>query len=196
MSAERTPLSAERIVSEAIVLIRERDVAALSMRALATRLDVTAPALYAHFANRDALLRACAQVGYDELDRRFREEEPESAIDMIWVSSRSYVAFALDEPALFSLMFMYRPDAIEIDIDPDGEAEHGGATTVFDSMLVNLASAMDAGDLRRGDPLAAGLALWAAVHGVATVAGLAPGLDVEPLLDDVVGGLLAGWRPT
>ena len=101
MSTERAPLTAERIVDEAIAIIRERDVAALSMRALATRLEVTAPALYAHFANRDALLRGCAQVGYDDLDRRFRKEEPESAIDMIWVSSRSYVQFALDEPALF-----------------------------------------------------------------------------------------------
>lgn len=191
---ERPLLSADRIVDEAIALIREGDVRSLSMRALAQRLDVTAPALYAHFANRDALLRACAQVGYDELERRFRKEESSSALDMIWVSSRAYVRFALDEPALFSLMFMYRPDAIEIDVDPDIDVEHGGATSVFDAMLVNLARAMDDGDLRRGDPLADGLALWAAVHGVATVAGLAPGLEVDALLDDVVGGLLDGWR--
>ena len=191
---ERSPLSPESIVDEAIALIREKNVESLSMRALATRLQVTAPALYAHFANRDSLLRACAQVGYDELDNRFRKEEPESAIDMIWVSSRSYVRFALDEPSLFSLMFMYRPDAIEISVDAD--IAHGGASTVFDSLLQNLAQSMDDGQLERGDPLDKGLALWASVHGVATVAGLAPGLDVETLLDDVVGGLLAGWQTT
>ncbi|MEZ5245553.1 MAG: TetR/AcrR family transcriptional regulator [Acidimicrobiales bacterium] len=193
MTTPRPVLSADGITAEAIALIRESGVAELSMRALAGRIGVTAPALYAHFTNREALLRACAQVGYDELDARFRAGNPASPIEMIWVSSRSYVRFAMDEPELFSLMFMFRPDAIEITVDAD--IEHGGATSVFDSMLANLAHAMDAGELRTADPLRYGLALWAAVHGVATVGALAPGLDTDPLLDDVVGGLLEGWRP-
>ncbi len=190
----RPTLTPTGIVEEAIALIREHGTEALSMRVLAGRIGVTAPALYAHFTNRDALLRACAQVGYDELDTRFHKGDPASAIDMIWVSSRSYVTFAVEEPELFSLMFMFRPDAIEIAVDPEGEVAHGGATSVFDSMLANLATAIDEGDLRAADPLNYGLALWAAVHGVATVAGIAPGIDTDTLIDDVVGGLLAGWR--
>lgn len=192
MSEPRPTLSASGIVEEAIGLIRERGVDALSMRALATRIGVTAPALYAHFTNRNALLRACAQVGYDELDARFRKEEPASPIDLVWVSSRSYVRYAMDEPELFSLMFMFRPDAIEISVEADNE--HGGASSVFDAMLENLAAAITAGDLRAADPIDYGLALWAAVHGVATVGALAPGLDTDALTDRVVGGLLEGWK--
>jgi AcrR family transcriptional regulator len=193
VTAPRPTLSADGITSEAIALIRERGVGELSMRALAARIGVTAPALYAHFTNREALLRACAQVGYDELDARFRAGDPTSPIDMIWVSSRSYVRFAIDEPELFSLMFMFRPDAIEITADAD--IEHGGASSVFDSMLENLRVGVTNGELRAADPLRYGLALWAAVHGVATVGALAPGLDTDALLDDVVGGLLDGWKP-
>lgn len=192
MSAPRPTLSADGITAEAIALVRERGVGELSMRALAGRIGVTAPALYAHFANREALLRACAQVGYDELDARFRAGDPQSPIDMIWVSSRSYVGFAMDEPELFALMFMFRPDAIEITVDADNA--HGGASTVFDAMLANLADAISQGHLRPADPLRYGLALWAAVHGVATVGALAPGLDTDSLLDDVVGGLIEGWK--
>ena len=192
MSAPRPTLSADGITAEAIALVRERGVGELSMRALAGRIGVTAPALYAHFANREALLRACAQVGYDELDARFRAGDPRSPIDMNWVSSRSYVRFAMDEPELFALMFMFRPDAIEITVDADNA--HGGASTVFDAMLANLADAISQGHLRPADPLRYGLALWAAVHGVATVGALAPGLDTDSLLDDVVGGLIEGWQ--
>lgn len=192
MNAARPPLRVDSIVDEAILLVRELGVAALSMRNLAARLGVTAPALYAHFEGRDALLRACAQVGYDELAARFHEEAPSSAIDMIWASSRSYVRYAIDEPEVFSLMFMFRPNSIEIDVDND--VTHGGASTIFDAMILNLAQAMDEGSLRRAEPLHYGLALWAAVHGVATVAGLAPGLDVDSLLDEVVGSMLEGWR--
>ncbi len=194
MKTERPALSSATIVHEAISLIRELGVEALSMRTLASRLGVTAPALYAHFAGRDDLLRSCAQVGYDQLEDRFHKEEPASAIDMVWSSSRSYVRFALEEPELFSLMFMFRPDAIEIDVDGGDDVEHRGATTVFDAMIGNLRQAMDEGELGPADPLNYGLALWAAVHGVATVAGLAPGLDVDSLLTDVVGGMLEGWK--
>ena len=139
------------------------------------------------------LASGVGRIGYDELENRFRKGEPGSAIDLVWLSSRSYVKFAIEEPELFALMFMFRPDAIEIDVDPEGAAEHRGASSVFDSMLANLTEAIESGDLKKADPLDYGLALWAAVHGVATVASLAPGLQVDPLLDTVVGGLLAGW---
>lgn len=191
MSAPRPALSPEAILDQAIELIRTRGVEALSMRALASALGVTAPALYAHFESRDEILRACAQVGYDRLEDRFAAAHPSSAIEMVWASSRSYLRFALEEPELFAVMFMFRPDSIKVDVDRD--IEHIGASTVFDAMITNLATAMDEGALRPDDPLAHGLALWAAVHGVATVAGMAPGLDVDRLLDDVVGAMVAGW---
>ena len=59
-----TPLTAERIVDASITLIRESGVEALSMRALATSLGVTAPALYAHFTSRDQLLRALTKTPF------------------------------------------------------------------------------------------------------------------------------------
>lgn len=188
--SRRPPLTRDAIVAAAVALVREDGVDALSMRSLAARMGVTAPAFYGHFEGRDDLLRACAQVGYDQLEARFAEAGPTPPLAMVWASSRSYVHFALEEPELFALMFLFRPDAIEIEVDN----EHRGATTVFDAMIANLGAAIDAGDLGPGDPLAYGLALWAAVHGVATVAGLAPGLDADRLLDDVLTPMLTGWR--
>jgi AcrR family transcriptional regulator len=188
--SRRPALTRDAIVAAAVALVREEGVDALSMRSLATRMGVTAPAFYGHFSGRDDLLRACAQVGYDELETRFSATGPTPPLELVWASSRSYVHFAIEEPELFGLMFLFRPDAIEIDVDN----EHRGASTVFDAMIANLDAAIAAGDLGPGDPLAYGLALWAAVHGVATVARLAPGLDADRLLDDVLTPMLAGWR--
>jgi AcrR family transcriptional regulator len=187
----RAALTRDAIVAEAVALVRELGIEALSMRALAARMGVTAPAFYAHFSGRDDLLRACAQIGYDELATRFRATETDSPLGLVWASSRSYVHYALDEPELFSIMFLYRPGAIDIGVDN----EHGGASTVFDRMIDNLAAGTAAGELAGGDPLERGLALWAAVHGVATVARLAPELDADRLLDDVLTPMLTGWRP-
>lgn len=189
MTDVREPLTADAIVHDAVELIRAGGVDALSMRALASRMGVTAPAFYAHFGSRRELLAACAQYGYDELGDRFMAAETGSAVEQAREASFIYVRFALDEPELFQLVFMFRPDAIELDVNN----EHDGASTVFDRMIANLAQAIDDGDLAPAEPLDYGLALWAAVHGVATVVSLAPGLDADALVARVVDSMLAGW---
>ena len=53
---QRSPLSRERVLAAAIALADEAGLAALSMRKLATALDVKAMSLYNHVSNRDDLL--------------------------------------------------------------------------------------------------------------------------------------------
>ncbi len=53
---QRSPLSRERILETAIALADEAGLEALSMRKLASALDVKAMSLYNHVANRDDLL--------------------------------------------------------------------------------------------------------------------------------------------
>lgn len=61
MDARVTQLSQARIVEAALSVIDARGLENLTMRALAERLDVTATALYYHFENRDALLKAIVE---------------------------------------------------------------------------------------------------------------------------------------
>lgn len=189
MAEGREALTPEGIVAEAVSLIRERGLDGLSMRTLAGRMGVTAPALYTHLSNRGELMSACAQHGYDLLGERFAAITGDSAVDTARAASVEYVRFAVDEPELFRLMLEFRPDAIDLEV-PN---EHRGASAVFDRMIANLARAIDDGALVPADPLDYGLALWVAVHGVATVVTMAPGLDAEALVARVVDSMLAGW---
>ncbi|MXW60497.1 MAG: TetR/AcrR family transcriptional regulator [Acidimicrobiaceae bacterium] len=193
MSVEtnRTALSDEAIVAEALAVVRESGIEALSMRTLGARMGVTAPAFYAYFESRDELLRACAQVCYDDLAARFSNMPARSTIEMLRQSSLVYVQMSIDEPQLFQLMFRYRPDSLGIDIG----SEHSGASAVFNSMVDQIRRAIADGDLAAAEPLDYAMALWAAVHGVATVARMAPGLDAKSLVERVVDGLIAGWSP-
>jgi TetR/AcrR family tetracycline transcriptional repressor len=54
------------IVACALALVDEQGMAALSMRAIATRLGVQASALYWHFPSKDRLLRAMADSFYEQ----------------------------------------------------------------------------------------------------------------------------------
>ena len=187
----RVLLSADSIVAEALAMVRESGLEALSMRSLGARMGVTAPAFYAYFSSRDELLRACAQIGYDELATLFATVPPGKAIEMLRQSSLVYVQMSIDEPQLFELMFLYSPDSLGI----DSGIEHSGASAVFNAMVDQLRRAITEGDLAPAEPLDYAMALWAAVHGVATVANMTPGLDAKGLVERVFDGLVSGWSP-
>lgn len=55
--ASHTPLNAERIVGEAIILMQEQGLDAVSLRRLAGRLGVQAMSIYWHIPNKEELLR-------------------------------------------------------------------------------------------------------------------------------------------
>src|SRR6266581_1440101 len=55
------------LLAEALRVLEEGDVASLSLRDLARRLSVSHAAPYRHFADKDALLAAIAQQGFELL---------------------------------------------------------------------------------------------------------------------------------
>ena len=182
-------LSQERIVHHAKEIVRTEGHARLSVRGLARQLDVTAPAIYDHIESKDAVLRAVAASGYDDL-RAAYSTTAETAIERMRERALAYVEFARTEPELFSLMFMFRPNAIAIEADNELDA----ATEVFDDGVDDVRQAVADGALVDRDPIQITLTLWAAIHGVATVSLLAPPI-ADAVAADVIDAMLAGLRP-
>ncbi len=61
-ATQRTPLSRERVLEAAVDLADRKGLRALTMRALATELDVEAMSLYYHVKNKEALLDGLAET--------------------------------------------------------------------------------------------------------------------------------------
>lgn len=184
------PLSRARIVDEALRLVERDGYDQLSLRGLAGALGVTAPALYDHVGSKDELLEHVAASGYRLLSDRYADVHGDRAIDRVRTRALAYVEFARDRPSLFQLMFMFRPSAVALDADN----ELADATNVFDDALCDVRQAIVDGDIVEGDETRLGLLLWAAVHGVATLATYAPPV-AESLAGEVVDTFLAGLRP-
>ena len=72
----------------------------LSLRSLGRELQVTAPAIYDHVANKAEVLGAVASLGYVALTESF-EVEGDRAIDRCRTRARAYVSFAQQRPGLF-----------------------------------------------------------------------------------------------
>ncbi len=196
VSEQRPPLTAAAILDAARSTMLEDGPDAVSLRRIAGRLGVTAPALYAHFASKDDLMGAIAD---DEFGRLLdglvaASEGIEDPIERIRAQSRAYVDHALANPALFGVMTMFRPAWSPQPAAP----EHDLASKSFEVSTVAIDDAIAAGLLRIDDPLMVGLTLWAAVHGVATVLLARPNLGddyeselVDSVIDSVVDGLRA-----
>ena len=183
-------MNQDEIVAQALVMVEASGHDDLSLRGLAGELGVSAPALYEYIDSKEHLLRLVAQHGYDELAEGWKEIDG-PPIEWLLGTGRVYVSFAVERPGLFALMHRFSPAAILG--DPD--VQHPAATALFDEGIARIQNAIDDGDLRPDDPVDIAIALWAAAHGVATVAIMTPDLSESgALAERVIGGLLDGLR--
>src|SRR5215475_8604929 len=96
------------LVAEAVHLLAEGDPAALSLRELARRLGVSPAAPYRHFADKDALLAAVAQEGFERLSAELdaaANAHPDEPLRQLSDTGWAYVHFALSQPQYFQVMF-------------------------------------------------------------------------------------------
>lgn len=171
----------------ALEILREQGDSALSLRALAKQLGVSAPALYRHFSDRESLLAELAVTGFEALRERLLAVDqglPRRALIEIGLV---YVAFAQDEPNLYRLMFGGR--VLPKGVHPRLDAAGLGAFQVLEDTI---AHAQRVGYVK---PMPLGLmtaAAWSLVHGLSqlTIDGHLPTAQAEPLLAQGVVSLL------
>jgi len=181
---------------QALDILRTQGDTAISLRAIAKRIGVSAPALYRHFADRESLLAELAITGFRLLRDRLRnrlsqvdQADPRHALLHIGLA---YVAFAEDEPNLYRLMFGGRllPKGAHPQLDEAGlQAFRVLEETVENGQRVGYLKPLPL-------PLMTATA-WSLVHGLSelTIDGHLPGADIEPTLaEGVLTLLLDGSR--
>jgi AcrR family transcriptional regulator len=95
------------LVEAGMEALKTTAIADLSLRQLARDVGVSATAVYRHFPDKQALMRALASEGIEQLGQ-FQQAAADGAAnsaDAFAATGRAYVRFALAHPALFRLMF-------------------------------------------------------------------------------------------
>jgi AcrR family transcriptional regulator len=101
--------TAKRIVAAAGRLLRQEGAEGVTMRRVATAVGITPMAVYRHFADRDDLLNALADKGFEELAARVAAMiQAEDAEERLMQNLDAFLDFALEKPRLFELMFLVR----------------------------------------------------------------------------------------
>jgi AcrR family transcriptional regulator len=172
---------------EAVRLIAESGVSALSLRQLARRVGVSHAAPAHHFGDKAGVLTAVAAEGFSRLADALGAayERSGSFLDV----GVAYVRFAVENAPYFDVMF--RPDLYRAD-DPELNAARERSRAALYGPLGGPATGEP--DL---DTLTAGVAAWALVHGLAVLlaSGALPerlGKDPEAIARAVAANL---FRP-
>src|SRR5690349_8344433 len=190
----REALSRESIVAATRALIETEGLDAVSLRRVGSALGVTAPALYAHVADKRDLLRSVAASAFAVLIQSFEAIDDPDPVERVRGFSRAYIDFAAANPELFKTMFLFPPDLAMW--TPTGD-ELPMATLAFRVPLTALTEAMASGVFRPMEPDLAGLTMWTAAHGCAEVLALGVAVDAdsrEALISSVIETVIAGLR--
>ena len=162
----QSSLKAE-IVRVAVELGTELGEDGLTMRGIASRLGVSATALYQHFEGKSSILRAIRFHGQcminDVLAPGLALGDPMQSIAAV---SKAYIQFARDNPWLYGVLFT--GEGIDY-----SALTHDESRLVFfshDKVVQRFREAKAAGRLRDDvDAQTAPLLMWAANHGLATL---------------------------
>jgi AcrR family transcriptional regulator len=172
------------LLDEAERTLRELGIEALSLRDLARQAGVSHAAPRRHFADRQALLDALAEVGFVRLGDEMRAAIDAAGYDYearLQAAAAAYTRFAIEDAALVDIMFAAkragRPAAL-----PEA------AIPVFDAVGDLIQQGQQAGKLPPGDPERLRLLLIATLQGIATlvISGRAQAGQADTLVVDAV----------
>lgn len=142
----------------------------VTIRKIADAIEYTPGAIYSYFEDKDAILHALHQQGFEELMRRLASAilvvamNAGSPLEQLRTIGTEYIRFARENPELYDLMFVAQAPmrAGEEERWPEGKRS-------FDVLRGVVKAALAGGFIRPGDPEAIAFMLWSACHGMVTL---------------------------
>lgn len=172
---------------QALAVLRLEGDGAISLRAIAKQIGVSAPALYRHYADRESLLAELAISGFAALRQQLLSVDQHAPRAALIGIGLAYVAFAQSEPNLYRLMFGGRvlPKGAHPRLDQAGLG-------AFNVLQDTIAQGQRAGYLKPAPLTLMTATAWSLVHGLSqlTIDGHLPNADAEPQLAEGITSLL------
>ncbi|HTZ71934.1 MAG TPA: TetR/AcrR family transcriptional regulator [Acetobacteraceae bacterium] len=171
----------------------EEGYAQATMRRIAAAVGVSPTAIYLHFSDKDAILKAIAEDFFAELLVKLQQTQTHEGpkLQRLRAGLRAYVDFSLERPDEYRLTFQAKQNEMTAErCEPD----------VADLSFAVLESAVEEllaeGLFRPGDPAVIAESIWAAMHGVtAVVMDMMPRVQAtkDQLIETVINAVITGF---
>lgn len=169
----------QAILDATMELLRERqDPAKVSVDAVVSAVGCTPPALYYYFPTKGELILQACRDQYQAFAADLAAATPRTGDPLADLAARgtAYLSWAREHPASYRVLFMTPLGLRDPDLEP-GQVPDLRAVPGLDGLVADLERAAAAGH-PVGDPVLAAFALWATVHGFASLSITEP--DIPP----------------
>ena len=175
----------EDIINAAFELVRSDSAGALSARAVAAKLGCSTQPVFSNFPGMRELYEAVIAKAWGLYAERTSADMRSGRYPPYKASGMAYIAFAVDEPELFKLLFMR-------DRIADGDADRN---TVVDGVIAAIMSALG---ISRALAERFHNEMWIFVHGLAVMYATRFSVydegAVSDMLSDIYNGLVSVYR--
>jgi AcrR family transcriptional regulator len=187
----------EALIAATRQLVMERGAENFTLADACRVAGVTTAAPYRHFRSKQQILEEIVSRGFEDLRAKASAvvaEKGAGTLEAIVAMGQAYVAFAVNETAVFRLMFGQEPALKKTELV-------SGTGHECLAHLIEQITLFCRRNRLRGDALEIALRVWTFVHGVASLQidqdylAIAPQLDVNRLIADAAPGLLASTPP-
>jgi AcrR family transcriptional regulator len=179
------------IVAAATELLEEAgNEDAVTLRAVARRIGISAPAIYAHFADREAILEAVVDDAFADLFAALTAaiDAQTDPVARLRASCLAYWQFAEERRGRFHVLFARKRIMTEGIPKAESVATMIGAES-FGTLITGIEGCVTAGYSHSDNPVRDATLLWIGLHGYATLRATVPYFpwpDPETLLNDLL----------
>ena len=154
-----------RILKAAMQLFVKGGYDNVTLRGIAAKIEYSPGTIYLYFKNKnDIMLQLCYQGFERLLERQDKLQKITDPLERLSAGGRYYLSFALENPELYELMFATAE--VLRDAGPDEEA---APLRAFRGFATNVKDCLDAGIFSAGEVETTAIALWATLHGLASL---------------------------
>jgi len=156
-----TRLRGEIVAAAATLIARTGSDQAVTLRSVAREVGISAPSIYGHFSDRDAIVEAVVSESLEQLHLAVADAVAAHAdpVEGLYAGCSAYVEFGISEPARYRVLFGWsRPKGQSPQSDTRGLA-------AFNTLVTNLESCVDAGKSTSTDTFVDAVSIWTSLHG-------------------------------
>lgn len=154
-------LRGEIVAAAATLIARTGSDQAVTLRSVAREVGISAPSIYGHFSDRDAIVEAVVSESLEQLhlavaDAVSAHPDP---VEGLYAGCSAYVEFGISEPARYRVLFgWFRPKGQSPQSDTRGLA-------AFNTLVTNLDACVAAGRSASTDTFVDAVSIWTSLHG-------------------------------
>ncbi len=154
-------LRGEIVAAAATLIARTGSDQAVTLRSVAREVGISAPSIYGHFSDRDAIVEAVVSESLEQLhlavaDAVSAHPDP---VEGLYAGCSAYVEFGISEPARYRVLFGWsRPKGQSPQSDTRGLA-------AFNTLVTNLDACVAAGRSASTDTFVDSVSIWTSLHG-------------------------------